>query len=448
MEPQLEKKYGLPMAVAMVVGTVIGSGVFFKAEAVLSATGGNVGLGVLAWGLAGLVMIVCANAFATLAGRYGRAGGLVDYAQALVSPRYGYYTGWFLAVIYYPTLTAVLAWASARYLCVLLGWDSTGGRALFLSVLFLCLAFVVNALAPVLAGRLQTGTAALKLIPLLLLAAAGTAAGLGSGALRENFIRPPASPSSDGLLPAVVSVAFAYEGWITAASISAELRDARRNLPLALTAGSVFIVAVYVCYYVGLTSAVPASELMVSGEAAVRSAFERLFGPGTGRAVFALVVVSCLGALNGLTLANCRGLYALAVRGEAAPVLAAVNRRTQMPLRSSVLGLLLAFCWLLHYHGGQAWFGPFGYDTSELPVITLYALYSPIFFMTMVRERDLGFFRRFLLPLLSLAACAFMAAASVLSHGREILPYLAAFTAVMGLGGLHRRRYGGSRSQK
>jgi len=447
MEPQLEKKYGLPMAVAMVVGTVIGSGVFFKAEAVLTATGGNVGLGVLAWSLAGLVMIVCANAFATLAGRYGRAGGLVDYAEALVGPRYGYYTGWFLAVIYYPTLTAVLAWASARYLCVLIGWDSSGGRAMLLSLLFLFLAFAVNILAPVLAGRLQTGTTAVKLVPLVLLAAAGTAAGLRSGVLQENFIRPPADASSAGFLPAVVSVAFAYEGWIIAASINAELHNARRNLPLALTAGSLLIVAVYVCYYIGLTSTVPTTELMASGEAAARGAFEQLFGPGAGRAVFALVVVSCLGALNGLTLANCRGMYALAIRGEASPVFSAVSRRTHMPICSSLWGLLLALFWLLHYHGGHAWFGPFGYDTSELPVITLYALYSPIFFMTMVRERDLGFFRRFLLPLLSLAGCAFMVTASVVSHRTEILPYLAVFTAVMGLGGFHRRRYGHSSSE-
>lgn len=441
MEPRLEKKYGLTMAVAMVVGTVIGSGVFFKAEAVLTATGGNVAQGVLAWGLVGLIMIVCANAFATLAGRYGQVGGVVDYAEALVGPRYGYYVGWFMAVIYYPTLTAVLAWASARYLCVLLGRDSEGGGAMILSTLFLCLAFAVNTLAPVLAGRLQTAATAVKLLPLALLAAAGTAAGLRSGMLRENFIRPPEGPASGGFLPAVVSVAFAYEGWIIAASINAELRNAKRNLPLALTGGSLLIVTVYICYYIGLTGTVPPQELMASGEAAARHAFERLFGPGAGLAVFALVVVSCLGALNGLTLANCRGMYALAVRGEAGSAFGAVSGRTHMPMASSLLGLLLAFCWLIHYHGGHIWFGPFGYDTSELPVITLYALYSPIFFMTMVRERDLGLFRRFLLPLLALAGCGFMVAASVFAHRGEVLPYLAVFALIMGLGALQRRRH-------
>ena len=110
MEPQLGKKYGLSTAIAMVVGIVIGSGVFFKAEAVLASTGSDVGLGILAWVLVGLVMIVCANAFATLAGRYGQVGGVVDYAEVMVGPRYAYYLGWFMATVYYPTLAAVLAW--------------------------------------------------------------------------------------------------------------------------------------------------------------------------------------------------------------------------------------------------------------------------------------------------------------------------------------------------
>lgn len=446
MEPQLGEKYGLSTAVAMVVGIVIGSGVFFKAEAVLVSTGGNVGLGILAWAIVGLVMIVCANAFATLAGRYGRAGGVVDYAEVMVSRRYGYYVGWFMAVVYYPTLTAVLAWASARYLCVLLGLDSASGGAMLLAALFLCLAFALNTLSPVLAGRVQTGAAAIKLVPLVLLAAAGTIAGLRSGLLAENFTNPPTGADGGSLLSAVVSVAFAYDGWIIATSINAELRNAKRNLPFALTVGSLTVAAVYICYYIGLTGAVTTGELMASGEEAARHAFQRVFGPGAGTAVFVLVVISCLGALNGLTLANCRGMYALAARGEAPPVFGGVDPHTHAPAASAVLGLLLSCFWLLHYYGGcltqPPWFGPFGYDTSELPVITVYALYSPIFFMTMVRERDLGFFRRFILPLLALAGCAFMVTACVLAHRDEVLPYLAVSSVIMILGALqlHRRK--------
>jgi APA family basic amino acid/polyamine antiporter len=73
MENALQKKYGLLTAIAMVVGIVIGSGVFFKAEKVLTATGGNLPLGILAWVIGGLIMIVCAYVFATMATRYASA---------------------------------------------------------------------------------------------------------------------------------------------------------------------------------------------------------------------------------------------------------------------------------------------------------------------------------------------------------------------------------------
>lgn len=81
----LQKKYGLLTAIAMVVGIVIGSGVFFKAEKVLTATGGNLPQGILAWILGGIIMIVCAYVFVTLATRYEKVNGLVDYAEATLA---------------------------------------------------------------------------------------------------------------------------------------------------------------------------------------------------------------------------------------------------------------------------------------------------------------------------------------------------------------------------
>lgn len=128
MGDELQKKYGLLTAIAMVVGIVIGAGVFFKAEKVLVATGGNLPQGILAWALGGIIMIICAYVFATLATQYEKVNGVVDYAEATVGVKYGYLVGWFMAAIYYPTLTSVLAWVSARYTCVLLGWDIVGSE--------------------------------------------------------------------------------------------------------------------------------------------------------------------------------------------------------------------------------------------------------------------------------------------------------------------------------
>ena len=148
MENGLQKKYGLLTAIAMVIGIVIGSGVFFKAEKVLTATGGDLPLGIMAWGIGGLIMIICAYVFATMATRYEKVNGVVDYAEVTLGSKYGYFLGWFMAAIYYPTLTSVLAWVSARYACVLLGWSIVGSEAMTISCFFLLASYAVNALSP------------------------------------------------------------------------------------------------------------------------------------------------------------------------------------------------------------------------------------------------------------------------------------------------------------
>ena len=84
MSNQLQKRYGLLTAMAMVVGIVIGSGVFFKAEKILLETGGNLPLGILAWIIGGVIMVSCAYTFAILATKYEKVNGIVDYAEAAV----------------------------------------------------------------------------------------------------------------------------------------------------------------------------------------------------------------------------------------------------------------------------------------------------------------------------------------------------------------------------
>ena len=308
METGLQKKYGLLTAIAMVVGIVIGSGVFFKAEKILTATGGNLPQGILAWAIGGIIMIICAYVFAIMATRYEKVNGIVDYAEVTLGSKYGYFVGWFLVTIYYPAITSVLAWVSARYTCVLLGWDITGGEAMAISGFYLVAIYALNALSPRLAGKFQVSTTMIKIIPLILMAIVGTIAGLNNGILISNFTSGViAEVSSNPLFTAVVATSFAYEGWIIATSINAELRDAKKNLPLALTFGTMFVALIYILYYTGLAGAVENSVLMENGEAGAKLAFSTLFSNMGGTVLFVFVVISCLGTLNGLMMGCARG---------------------------------------------------------------------------------------------------------------------------------------------
>lgn len=460
---KLQKRYGLLTAICMVVGIVIGSGVFFKAQTILQKTGGNMPLGILAWIIGGVIMLTCLLAFSVMAQKFEKVNGIVDYAEACVSSRYAYYIGWFLSIIYYPCLTSVLAWLSARYTLVfitsvapnfpLLGLGAAAGaetilgpECMSLAMFYLCCAYAVNALSPKLAGKLQVSTTIIKLIPLFLMAIAGIVVGIANGTLANNFKTladvGTANATGSPLLASVCATAFAYEGWIIATSINAELKDAKKNLPRALVIGAIIIIATYIFYYVGVAGGATNQELIDSGATV---AFINVFGNVLGNILNLFIAISCIGTMNGLMLGCTRGMYALAVRGEGPrpEVFAQVDPETNMPNNASIFALLITGFWGMYFYLAclaGTWSGPFVFDSSELPIITIYLLYIPIFIAWMKKEKDEKAFRRFVLPALGIICSLFMVYACIVGHGMENVWYLIVFAAFMFAGRLLNRK--------
>ena len=443
----MEKRYNLLTAVAMVVGTVIGSGVFFKAEVVLKNTGGNLMIGVLSWLIMGAVMLICTYTFGIVAGNYEGADGLVAFTRASCGKTYAYYVGWFMTVVYYPTLTSVLCWLPARYLGVLIGgevWgDPTSAPVMTLSIVFMVVTYTMNALAPKMAGKFQISTTAIKLVPLGLMAIVGTVVGLTNGQITYNFtniVDPSVAPTA-GLFAGVVALSFAYEGWICATSIGSELKDAKRNLPRALVIGAIIVVAVYVAYYIGLAGALDSAVMMENGQEGAKLAFQNIFGKVGGAAIFVFVVVSCWGTCNGLTMSVCRGMYDLAVDSDSdkLKMFKNIDPSTGMPTNSTVVGLLVTGLWLVYFYGANlaptGWFGKFCFDSSELPIITLYLLYIPIF-LKLMSLKNLNGFNRYLMPALAIVSSLFMCFACIYTYRMKVVFYLIVFAAIMLLGAL------------
>ena len=436
----MEKRYTLPVAIALVVGTVIGSGVFFKAEAVLTKTGGNLSVGILAFIIMGIVMIISACTFGVVAQSHEGVEGLVGYAAASCGKTYGYYVGWFMAVIYYPSLVSVLSWLPARYFGVLMGWDDAvvGGRTMMLAGVYMIVTYTMNALAPKLAGKFAIATTIIKLIPLLLMAVVGTIVGLANGMTEFNFSNVVTEmPFTEGLFGAIVSLAFAFEGWICATSIGTELKDSKKNMPRALLIGTLIVAIVYIVYYVGLAGAVDSSVLMANGEAGAKTAFQAIFGQVAGACIFVFVVISCWGTCNGLMVAATRGIYDLAMESKS-PRLAMfknVDPSTNMAPNSAVFGLLMSVLWLLYFYFGTLLtsLGPVKFDASELPIITLYALYVPIY-IALLRRKDLSVFRGKVMPVLAILCSAFMVFAAIYSHKWDVAWYLGLFVVIESIG--------------
>ena len=469
MEKKLTKKYGLLTAIAMVVGIVVGSGVFFKAQNILNATDGDMPLGILAWLIGGAVMIVCAYCFAAMATKYEKVNGLVDYAEAACGKKYAYMTGWFMTVIYYPCITSVLAWLSARYTLEVFGMmEPTSGTCLALAGLYLCAVYAMNALSPVIAGKFQVSATVIKLIPLSLMAVAGTIYGLivkpdgaSQALLIQNFATAKGG-NTDILFGSVVATAFAYEGWIVATAINAELKDAKKNLPRALTLGTAIVMCVYIAYYIGVAGGATVETLRNDG---ATTAFTNIFGSVLGTVLKVFVAISCLGTLNGLMLGCTRGIYSLAARNEGPnpKVFSVVDPTTNMPTNSAIVGLLLCAAWLFYFFAANLaslfvanydastanglvkligtlnnetntisvnWFG---FDSSEIPIVTLYAMYSPIFFK-MMKFKEFSPFKRIVMPIFAIIGSVFMVFAAFYAHRWGVAFYLIVFAVIMLLG--------------
>lgn len=417
----LTPKYGLWTAVAMIVGIVIGSGIFFKADDVLVASGGSLPIALLAWLIGGLIMVVSVFSFSFAAEKVSKSNGLVDYVEAGFGSKVGYYVGWYLTWVYYPTLVGVLAWVSGLYSTVLFqlaeGDPSNATSTWIFAGSYMLGAFALNYFSPKLAGHFQVSAMVIKLIPISLVAVVGTFAGVLNGVTLTNFVEAAQVVTQDGggLAIAVLATAFAYDGWIAVTTINGELKDARRNLPKAFIISSAIIIGAYMLYNLGLSSVISNQVFVDQGNGAISTAVNTLFGGFAGAALTVFVVISCLGTLNGLTLGATRGLYSIAVRnkGFAPDVFTQVNVRSNSPMASTIGGLVISLVWAIVWFGNfQGWWGGF-LDTSELPIAMIYAIFILVYVWIMKDFKDAGIVKRFVFPLLATAGSVYFVFAAV-----------------------------------
>ena len=452
---KLNKKYGLFTAICMVVGIVIGSGIFFKAKDVLAAANGNALYSVLAWVVSGLIMVAIATSFGVMATKYEKVNGIVDYAEATCGKTYAYFVGWFLSMIYYPAMTSVLAWVSARYTLVLAGYieapifvdlksSLNSPECITLALFYLVLIYFINTIAPKIAGKFQVSSTIIKFVPICFIAIVGLIIGLFNGNLAANFggdVNVGAIenvPASTGLFPAICSTIFAYEGWIVATSINSEIKDSKKNLPIALCLGTFIIVAAYTLYNIGILGLANIVDV-TNGGTGVAFAY---FGGIVSKIISAFIVISCLGTLNGLMVGCTRGIYSLSARGEgiSPSTFVQIDKKTNMPHNSAAFALLTCAFWFVYFilvGSGLFDFGiisKYAFDSSELPIITIYPMYVPILITMMVKEKDLNPLKRFVLPMLSIVGVGVIVAASIIKHRMANVWYLIFFAAVMIIG--------------
>lgn len=333
---RLPRRLGLGSAVAVLVGSTIGSGIF-RVPAGIAGTLGVPGPVIVAWVLGGLVALAGALAIAELAAALPRSGGVFTFLLEAFGPLPAFLFGWSELTVIRASALGAIATIFAEYLGYFLHLDPPTVRRVAAAAIIVIggLNYAgVRAASAVMNVVTVAKFAAVALLGLLAFTASeGSAAHftpLWTGGLPLSLVAT-----------ALVPIMWTYDGWADLAFLGGEVRDPGRTLPRALILGTAAIVGVYLLLNAAYIYLVPLPEMAASKLVAATAA-ERipLLGGAGGAVVSALVMVSCFGTLNGSMMTGPRIFFAMADRGLFFPAIARVSPRFQSP--SVAIGLATA----------------------------------------------------------------------------------------------------------
>lgn len=436
-----KRKYGLFTAITMITGVVIGSGIFFKADNVLGYTKGNVLLGIIIFIVAAIAIVFGCLTISQLAYLTDKPGGLIAYTEEFVGIGTSCAFGWFQTFLYLPTLSAVVSWVTGIYICQLFGIDYTLERTIIIGLLCMTVLFIMNTLSAKLGGYMQNTAMIIKLIPLVVIALAGLFLG-NTGSLVNHDVKYFQGASSGwGFIAAFAPIAFSFDGWIVATSICNEIKNSKRNLPIALTISPLIILVAYIAYFVGISDLIGPDKVLEQGDASVFMAAEIILGRIGAKLILIFVVVSVLGTVNGLVLGFIRIPYSLALRNmvPGSSYLKMENYKLGgMPVHSSILAYLLSLFWLMVHYLTQK-YGMRG-DVSEIAIGVSYLNYIVLYIavMRLTKKGTIkGGLKGYVIPVLASVGSIVILSGSV-THPLFIYYFIICFAIIMA-GGLYFR---------
>lgn len=397
-----KNEYGLFTAIGMIVGIVIGSGIFFKSDNILVATNGSISLGVIVFCIAAFGIIFGSLTISELASRESKAGGIISYAEYSYNESIACAFGWFHTFLYYPTLIAVVSWVSGIYICMLFGIE--GGLALqtIIGLVIIIILYIINLLSAKLGGYFQNASTVIKVIPLILIAFIGVFFGNPTYINVKDVVHM----ESASWIAAIAPIAFSFDGWIISTSIGHEIKDSKKNLPKALIMAPLFILLLYVLYFVGISIYVGPEKIMALGDAHVDLVANMIFGAWGAKIILTFVVISILGTVNGLIMGHIRIPYALAIRGmfPNSKKIKQVNKVIDMPIYSALVAFIISLvCLGVHYITQKYSLLPNG-DISEISITVNYLLYILLYFKVLkmgISGEVKGLFRGKINPILA-----------------------------------------------
>lgn len=342
MSEKTQKNVSSLGASAIVVGMIIGSGIFLKPGIVLGAAGSPI-MSILAWIAGGIITLASALTVAEISSAIPKNGGLYVYLEELYGEKWGFLLGWVQSIISYPASVAAQAIAFATSASFFLPLDSTQQKILALGVLAFLL--IMNILSTKYGSYIQIAATIGKLVPVIAIIGIGLFSGIAPDSAGFAI---SGSKELVGLGAAILGTLWAYDGWIGVTNMTGEIKNPEKKLPLIIGGGVLFVILVYVAFNLAIFFTLPLDAIIASKNPGIDTA-NALFGPAGGAFISAGIMISVFGALNGYLMTAARVPQAMGERKALlfSNFLAKLHPKFQTPTNALIFESVLAVVYIL-----------------------------------------------------------------------------------------------------
>ena len=327
-------------AIAIVVGAIIGSGIFLKPGVVFNNAGSS-NLGILAWVVGGIITLASALTIAEVAAAIPRTGGLYIYLEELYGDVWGFLLGWVQTVITYPATIAAHAIAFITFSTFFIPMN--GVQQKLMAIGFMIFLLIMNILATKFGSIIQVLSTVGKLIPIVAIITYGLIKGTA-----HDFSMIQLTTTGAGFGVAMLGTLWAYNGWIHVTNMAGELKDPVRQIPRSLIIGVLAVIAIYVLVNVAMLNVLPVGNIISSKNPAIDIA-TILFGSSGAAFIVAGIMVSVFGTMNGDIMTGARVPFAMADRRQLPfhKILSRVHPSFKTPTNALILECAIAVIYIV-----------------------------------------------------------------------------------------------------
>ncbi len=333
---ELRRVLGIQDMILLIVGTVIGSGIFLVPGVVLQDVGNSIPWAMSVWLVGGFLSLLGALTYGELSAMNPQAGGLYIYIRDCFGPLPAFLFGWTLFFVVSTGSTATLAVAFSAYLKEFVPLSIVTGKAI--SILLIAIIVAVNVRGTRQSADLQNWTTGIKVFAILAMATGLLWFGRSLSSPAVLDLTPHSGRSlMAGLGLAIISVLWAYEGWQYATFAAGETLNPQRTFPLAFLLGSGALIVIYLYANIGYVAALGPGGVASSNRVAAE-AITAVINPTMARLATVAILVSMFSAANSILLTASRVYYAMARDGLFFQKLAEVHPRFGTPALAVISG--------------------------------------------------------------------------------------------------------------